>query len=109
MSEREYRVRWEIDVLASSPYAAAKKAREAQARPDTMATALDVHERGGGQSRWEIDLSFPTESGLLAPRSVPPMRCSSHGMQTHALVRLESSTYLCRTCDEELTDGGFLG
>lgn len=108
MSEREYRVRWEIDVLAASPSAAAKKAREAQTRPDTIATAFEVHERGGGRSRWEIDLSYPAESRLVRG-SVHRLRCPTHGVQTHLLVHVDSWTYQCRLCGHELTDGGVDG
>ena len=108
MSQREYHVRWEIDVLASSPHAAAQKAREAQTRPDTIATAFVVHERRGGRARWEIDLTYPTESRRVRG-SVRRMVCPTHGAQTQALVPLDSWTCQCRVCGQELTQGGAAG
>lgn len=41
-TEHEYRVRWEIDVSASDPHAAAVAAREMQSRPGTTATVYEV-------------------------------------------------------------------
>lgn len=41
-----YRVSWEIDVLASSPEEAAREARAAQTRPGTMATVFTVQGEG---------------------------------------------------------------
>lgn len=68
MSEREYRVRWEIDVIAASPYAAAVEARTAQTRPGTIATAFEVEERGTRGPVWQIDLSQPAERWLVRGR-----------------------------------------
>ena len=40
--EREYRVRWEIDVTATSPEAAAREAQLAMRRPGTTANVFKV-------------------------------------------------------------------
>lgn len=40
--ERSYRVKWEIDIDAQSPRAAAKKAQEIQLREDSIATVFEV-------------------------------------------------------------------
>lgn len=48
-----YRVRWEIDVEAETPYEAAVAARKAQVRPGTIATVFEVSEHvGPGEPRW---------------------------------------------------------
>ena len=38
-----YRVRWEIEVEAKTPFEAAEKARHYQAKPGTTATVFEIH------------------------------------------------------------------
>jgi hypothetical protein len=42
MANKEYRVKWEIDIYAKSPKAAAKKALKIQRDPKSTATVFDV-------------------------------------------------------------------
>jgi hypothetical protein len=44
-----YRVTWFIDSDAESPRAAALEAREAQTRPDTIATVFEVKDTRSGE------------------------------------------------------------
>lgn len=41
----EYRITWEIDISAESPYAAARKALCIQRNPESIATCFEVEER----------------------------------------------------------------
>lgn len=52
--EIEYRVSWAIDVIASSPEEAARKARAIQLRTESIADVFTVESVSG---REEIDLS----------------------------------------------------
>jgi hypothetical protein len=60
MKERQFRVRWEIDVWATSPKKAAEKANEAQRAISSIATIYQAHpvnERTGKIGKpVEIDL-----------------------------------------------------
>ena len=47
MSVKEYRVRWEIDVEAPDPTAAARKAWAIQHKPDSIANFFEVVEHDG--------------------------------------------------------------
>lgn len=47
MSERGYRVCWEIDVTADTPEDAAREAFAAMQRPGTTATVFDVTDHTG--------------------------------------------------------------
>lgn len=65
---RNYRVRWEIDIEATSPEEAAELARDAQ-YPGSMATVFDVYEDQSWpledpDYRWvaTIDLTHPENS-----------------------------------------------
>jgi hypothetical protein len=51
---RTYRVTWEIDIDATSPKAAAKKAREYQIDPDSTATVFDVFNENGKVTRVDL-------------------------------------------------------
>jgi hypothetical protein len=53
----EYRVTWAIDIDAGSPEEAARLARDAQVRADTIATVFEVS-RGGAW--WTVDLTEQT-------------------------------------------------
>jgi hypothetical protein len=70
-SNEEYRVRWEIDVSAGDPVEAAREARDAQLRPDSLATVFEVLRRRGSAQEldWSlaetIDLSAYTKSDDL--------------------------------------------
>lgn len=48
---REYVVTWRIDIEADSPEEAARKAREIQLRPNSIANVFTVTERGAALSR----------------------------------------------------------
>lgn len=48
---REYVVTWRIDIEADSPEEAARKAREIQLRPNSIANVFTVTERGAPLSR----------------------------------------------------------
>jgi len=52
--ETEYRVSWTIDVIASSPEEAARKARAVQLRSDSIADVFTVE---CGSTRHDVDLS----------------------------------------------------
>jgi hypothetical protein len=67
-SAEEYRVRWEIDLSAGGPVEAARQARNAQLRPDSLATVFEVVRRDGAVNEpdWSlaetIDLAAHTKS-----------------------------------------------
>ena len=42
----EYRVTWEIDLTADSPYEAAQQALAIHRKPDSIATVFEVHGEG---------------------------------------------------------------
>lgn len=68
--DTEYKVIWVIDVTASTPLEAAKRAREAQTREDTTAVVFDVFDRKRNAAR-RVDLSkqegFEVTSAVLPP------------------------------------------
>lgn len=53
----DYYVEWRIDITASSPEAAARKAREIQLRKDSSATVFHVITAGTGEDFETIDLT----------------------------------------------------
>lgn len=54
VQETEYRVSWAIDVIASSPEEAARKARAIQLRTESIADVFTVE---GPDTREDVDLS----------------------------------------------------
>lgn len=60
--EKEYRVVWEIDIVASSPREAAKQALEIQRDPESLATVFDILDEDGDSHR--VDLLEETASEL---------------------------------------------
>lgn len=60
--EKEYRVIWEIDIVASSPIEAAKQALEIQRNPESLATVFAIFDEDGDFHR--VDLLEVTASEL---------------------------------------------
>lgn len=60
--EKEYRVIWEIDIVASSPREAAKQALEIQRDPESLATVFDILDEDGDSHR--VDLLEETAAEL---------------------------------------------
>jgi hypothetical protein len=58
---KNYRLRWEIDIVAKSPVEAAKQAFKYLQSPETTSTCFDVQ---GEDHEWFIDLTYPEESRL---------------------------------------------
>lgn len=52
--EKEYRVIWEIDIVASSPREAAKQALEIQRDPESLATVFDILDEDGDSHRVDL-------------------------------------------------------
>lgn len=52
--EHQYRLVWEIDICATSPKAAAKKALKYQRDPDSTATVFDVFNEKGKVTRVDL-------------------------------------------------------
>lgn len=63
--ECEFRLRWEIDVSASSSREAAEKALQIQRKPDSIATVFDVVDRDG-KILETVDLTPDEEDALPA-------------------------------------------
>lgn len=57
----EYRVMWEIDIVASSPREAAKKALEIQRNPDSWATVFRVVPFESNGEAVDVDLLLDEE------------------------------------------------
>lgn len=57
----DYRVRWEIDLLASDPVEAARQALAAMRDPTSIATCFEVYSAEGGDLLQEVD--FHPERG----------------------------------------------
>ena len=52
---KTYRVTWEIDIDANSPYEAASRALEIQRDPGSTATVFDVTDRDTGkETQWDV-------------------------------------------------------
>ena len=60
MKERQFHVTWEIEVWAADPTDAARKAREIQLRPESIATVFVVQD--SRNLMHEVDLSVPDGS-----------------------------------------------
>lgn len=60
---KSYRVTWEIDIEATSPKAAAKKALQYQRDPDSSATYFDVRDPKGKFSKFDLDLDDLDKGG----------------------------------------------
>lgn len=56
MSPKKFRVKWEIDLMASGPLSAAKTAREIHLDTQSIASVFVVDD---GKQRWEVDLLAP--------------------------------------------------
>ena len=61
------RVKWEIDIDAESPHAAAVKAREIMLNPESIATVFDITE-GSRVVRVDLDLNSETPISSREPR-----------------------------------------
>lgn len=61
--ESSYRVTWTIDIDALNPQDAARKAREAQTRPDTIATVFEVTDENGDSETVDLSELDETEEG----------------------------------------------
>ena len=55
--DKEYRVKWEIDVIAGSMKEAAERAREIQLDPDSTAVVFEVREMGKVETI-DLELEF---------------------------------------------------
>ncbi|MBF6100469.1 hypothetical protein IU510_20635 [Nocardia cyriacigeorgica] len=55
----DYRARWQIDVSATDPLHAARKARAIQRDPDSTATVFDVVDEYGSTFRVDLADDFP--------------------------------------------------
>jgi len=103
----DYRVDWTIDVIASSPIEAAKKARAAQIAPGTMARVFDVMTEDGPES---VDLDDLEQAGkyceiqLAHPEPPEPLPLTLDVDETatilHALRCIQTGTGSCgANCD----------
>ena len=64
----EYRARWQIDIVADSPEAAAEQALEIQRREDSIATCFDVRTLPDGEWR-RVDLTEGTSDPIQFPET----------------------------------------
>lgn len=104
-SIREFRVRWEIDLTADSPEAAARQALEIQRDPNALATIfevkwrdpdnVDAHGNGSAHGKRGRKVKLLVDASLIGPEHAPmdPAECTLDG-RTYVAVERED----CKGC-----------
>ena len=104
-SAREFRVRWEIDIDADSPEAAARQALEIQRDPNSLATIFEVkwrdpdnvygsaHGKRGRKHKLLVDAAAVKAAQKPEPEPAPmdPAECTLDG-RTYVAVEREDCT-----------------